>query len=845
MKIDKTGLVKVILIAFVVCVSMIMILDVGIIIQLSIIAAFIILIMLLRPIWISDNYGENRLLKYILRITLAIALATLPMNIFKDVIVQYLKTTYPNIFGDFTSQHVSIVSMFIFVFLIILLVTINLINRRNSFGRRNLRNQAEIDYGGLKNLIKYLKDDVNILNQEANWSSDHFTPLDVEIEVEIKSSYTSKTKRIGNLFKEFNKSNKELILLLGDPGSGKSVALRYMVEKLYDNAHKNNILPLYVNLRGLVLSENVDLISIEDFKEFVLETIFSAIGNYEPYKTLISDLLRSKKIVFFFDSFDEVPVLLDANEESAILKKLSDVIVKFARLYGLQTIIASRYYRKPRSSSIDVKATIFEIRPFSEKKIIETIRNHGINNKSIIKKLFLERDDLVSVVRTPLMAMLFIRYLKANKLRLPENSGELFDDFIGNLVEDTFAGSKEAVYEFCERIALEIYSNEEEGYEISLSNVFDLENFHRRNVLQFLTDCRLGRLSKSKKFSFVHRRFAEYFTVRLMQQKKIPVILDDIFSDGKTRDALVFYTSIIESKKSKAIAEVCYSKLIENNSLSQNGIINKQGVHTLRFLSEAFRGRKETIAHLQDGISNFIDNNISKESDLISLKIALEAIGLLNEEQIQDTIVKASSFDIAWINDTALSACRYISSVSPNVSESFRNHYIKQPIYQIFFNESSILFSLKLSDAFRLTRYLLSFFKVSVLLNFILLIFFFFTMPLLSGLVVVLPLGYHVFSNVIARKKEILAFKVWHLKTINIAVILLGFFVLIPRFSTGNEDDLLSIFYRVSSFFDFLVENRLIPFLIIVFLIFSYDLMEVVVKYLELRGQAECKIRSL
>ena len=86
------------------------------------------------------------------------------------------------------------------------------------------------------------------LDDETNWTDQAFTPLDAEIE---KLSITGgRPRRIVDLITAIRRDHSTTgFLVLGDPGSGKSVAMRHLAREMLKEVSRTQVLPIYVNLK--------------------------------------------------------------------------------------------------------------------------------------------------------------------------------------------------------------------------------------------------------------------------------------------------------------------------------------------------------------------------------------------------------------------------------------------------------------------------------------------------------------------------------------------------------------------------------------------------------------------
>ena len=82
-------------------------------------------------------------------------------------------------------------------------------------------------------------------------------------------------------------------------------------------------------------------------------------------------------------------------------------------------------------------------------------------------------------------------------------------------------------------------------------------------ITGFLAHAKLGRFGeRGRVFSFVHRRFNEFFLVQwlLQDDSRAYERARTIPEDGRWRDALVLYIEIAKSDASSVIADLCFSK---------------------------------------------------------------------------------------------------------------------------------------------------------------------------------------------------------------------------------------------------------------------------------------------
>lgn len=113
-------------------------------------------------------------------------------------------------------------------------------------------------------------------------------------------------------------------------------------------------------------------------------------GHPVPINTDFPEESFQKKL----DSFDEIPELLDVNEESWLLNALSDVLSRFVSSNPQSRgVLASRVFRRPTQAFLAQK--ILKIRPLSEERIIQALGRFPAFTQALQVALFRDRLDLI------------------------------------------------------------------------------------------------------------------------------------------------------------------------------------------------------------------------------------------------------------------------------------------------------------------------------------------------------------------------------------------------------------------------------------------------------------------
>lgn len=548
-------------------------------------------------------------------------------------------------------------------------------------------------------------------DRQANWSPEFYTELEAEVEIQ-NGIGSSQRKRVANLQRAIRSDrDTQAFLILGDPGSGKSVALRKLARDMLKQVSTTGRVPIYINLRewahpnaqaGGVWTEQAPP-TLRELERFVIERLKN-IGDFfteEFVDQYFHKLWQHGRLFFLFDSFDEIPELLDSSEESWLIESLSTIFSRFiASSPQSRGILASRMFRRPTSAYLAEK--VLEIRPLTEESIINSLSRHPEFTEAIKVRLFRDRPDLVPVARNPLLASLLGEWVQTHR-DLPANQADLYRDYLLNRLKQCSSKieaedlSIQQVFDISQDIAWFVFESPAYGLEAPIQVLSDQAiSRHTSAVIDILSYARIARVTTTepKSFAFSHRRFLEYFvtTKLLSMPDKLPT--DHIPTDSRGRDALTLYAQVCDNESASRLVELCWKEINENFDLPAQKI---RAIHSLRFLIDAFRMRREQISGYSRLLSYLIHKNISEGDNLIQTKICLEATGLLSDEEAFPLLSSAMSSRNFWLEETAFRACRQLSNISPKLKEQLNYHILKISVFHLWTNRRHFDFNLSLS----------------------------------------------------------------------------------------------------------------------------------------------------
>jgi hypothetical protein len=573
---------------------------------------------------------------------------------------------------------------------------------------------------------EFCKSMVHVLDQDdqdLDWSDVYYSRLEAEIELEKQSR---RGRRIAKDLVEAIKADhsSRVFLLLGDPGSGKSVSLRRLCRQLYKRVPDSDIIPVYINLRAW---DGPDAVTDSDITEFVLRHLVKRAGRAGGtfLKEWYLPLLDHGKFFFIFDSFDEMPAVLDCDDSSMRHKEISKAFDTFFHdIHNCRGVLASRRFRQPRG----FQARVLSIRPFSERQIRgamgKWMTGKTIDGQAIIKKIF-GQPSLAPAIRNPFLADLITHYVVRNNGEMPASLFEVFDSYIRGRLNDDLAlpGASEfeveQILESATTIAWRMYSSPQIGLEASLgilNELVDIEGFNR--VITTLKIARIARVggSQNPRFSFVHRRFAEFLVARALLSGAHTLPLESIPADSRWRDCMVFYCNVASEPQATEIARFCW-EIIEASALELkmgDWDSARPAIHALRFLRDSFGSRPHLLQSFSQELSRLVVDCLSS-TEVLTAKLAAESLGIVTPSARTEGIVLALRHNSRWVRETAFLSCRNLAGLEPEAKRAIRRHIQSIPVPQFIRSYRDLMFSLNLSDDLASQRYRVTADLVSIL----------------------------------------------------------------------------------------------------------------------------------
>jgi len=322
--------------------------------------------------------------------------------------------------------------------------------------------------------------------------------------------------------------NNDKIVLLGNPGIGKTTELLLLFEKLWELKDVELNFPFFINLKNFRLStEFEDLILFEEWKEL-------------------------PSITFILDGLDEISNINDFISELEIfLKKYEDK--KINVVISCRTNIYEKYIVK-----------IFGFKYFYLDSLNDKQINKILENKFSIQISYKELDKFRVFLENPFTLNLFGSYYQENG-RFPNTISEAFELSIQkelNLTKEKFKNRITVDIPFVKKDLMKVAFVNELMQQNQINEDYLSELIERDYKPVFEELPFLDKLPHSANFVFRHKNYQEFFAAKFLSEKEADEIISIIkINDeiNKTKPSLfntiTFLLNILDEDKFKKIKE--------------------------------------------------------------------------------------------------------------------------------------------------------------------------------------------------------------------------------------------------------------------------------------------------
>ncbi|HSG42058.1 MAG TPA: NACHT domain-containing protein [Anaerolineales bacterium] len=577
----------------------------------------------------------------------------------------------------------------------------------------------------------HVESEIRRLNNLEAWSDYRFAELEAEVEAEGRQRIysllpflqrsRSGLRRERSLSKALETSQERLILLEGEPGSGKSVALRHVTQSMARRAMKarssKSTIPIYINLKELKPQKD-EVIDRNLIQAFVLKSLNRA-NDRDIEEFLENEFdkgLQEGTWLFLFDSFDEIPDVLSSTEADAIIRSYSDAISDF--LHGMNLcrgIVASRQFRGPGQSGWPR----FRILQLSEARRTELVRKADLGAElqtTIVGQLGIAGDEIRGMVSNPMFLGLLCEYMRAGN-SFPQNTHSVFETYVETrLTRDEerlqrrFKLKPNEIRATAENVAFCMASDsglgltptrddittamKHLGFPVSKKFISHLDALEYIKLARSETATAAG---DSKPFTFSHRRFQEYFATCIVLREQKRVAPHILLTDARWRETTVVICQtqpanlllplIKEARSLLAKIKKEIPELIDDPIKYANE--SKTSVDETNKLSGLFpwpAGVLHLVGLLQDGFVSRLKDlpddirldigrillTATENGALSDKKWALEIAGTIPSDVLLLLLRNAFASESQWLSEAAFRQTARLGKIPDDIARSVR-----------------------------------------------------------------------------------------------------------------------------------------------------------------------------
>lgn len=563
---------------------------------------------------------------------------------------------------------------------------------------------------------QYMKRRIEQINSELDWSDAVFTELEAEVESEVSSRWFDRwlrpwkrrgLRRERSLSDALKNSTEPLILLDGEPGSGKSVALRHLGRELAQKAqtaNKPEVIPIYIDLRKLRPGPGA-VVDSSLIRSFVLSELGAV--NVPALTSFLKEEfdrgIREGRWLFLFDGFDEIPAVLCSSEVDRTIVMYATALEGFTcTMARCRAIVASRPYRGPRK----LGWPSFRILPLSENRRLEFLLRSCKSRPQAeqISDWLLTEGSRIGILRdNPLFLALLCNYVKRNS-GLPRRVHDVYADFFSHRlgrdeqrVRQAYHLGPDELHRAAEGISYCMASHPELGLSpalpalsAALSTMELCRGMDLDDAVDALVELRLGSIERdalgSRRFGFAHRRFQEYFATSVALAHPELVEAGLLLRDPRWREPAVVLLQTQQGERFRDLTARA-TQLLEGWTVEEDPKAEPsirpfpwpEGMlHVLGLLQDGLAGRIEDVPEALRIRVGAIISRVRTSGTLLDHKWALEVAGVAPQEVLLSEIQNAFRSPSAWLRDVAVRQTESLTEIPDSIHREIRGWLIRQ-----------------------------------------------------------------------------------------------------------------------------------------------------------------------
>jgi hypothetical protein len=527
-----------------------------------------------------------------------------------------------------------------------------------------------------------------IAGQGGKWTLDRYADCEVEIERSRLSASDAGALirnvsrylvRRPSLERVLQSTSRRLLLLQGDPGSGKSVALQHLGTSLAERVLSTNstvrtVLPIYVDLRTFRLEDN-QRPTAQSLSAFILKSINPA--RQPELESKLTQFFKTaasqRNCLFLFDSFDEIPEILKATEADATVASYAGAIEELMRRWKhCRGIVASRHYRGPNCLAWPV-ARIVPLTLPMQKRFPDYL---GLDQVQRVRVLAVVSRDDRQAFSNQLMYSILCEHA-SHVDAVVHSAYSVFSSFIesrlhreeSRIIQQGMTLERvlkfATVAAFCMTSDGALALSPEVGELCNAVGETDPTGLLKpagEKILAMLSHLGIGKISsddsKTRRFKFVHRRVQEFLATRCIDSGARHVPDERLLQDGSWRETAIVLIQTGSRERVRQIA-LCAADLLQSkvSALSRlpdndwNWPLGAFGM--LRMLHLGFANRPDYVPSALSEVAqtiSMIGQDGGRPSDLI---MAIEICGVGPQAFRDQLLVNALGTDVDELKQAA------------------------------------------------------------------------------------------------------------------------------------------------------------------------------------------------
>ncbi|MGW5051192.1 NACHT domain-containing protein [Actinokineospora sp. NPDC004072] len=534
---------------------------------------------------------------------------------------------------------------------------------------------------------------------KEEWRDDQYAELEAEIEVRRprrrslwgRRAGEPDIRRVPSLSAALGAVSDKLVILEGDPGSGKSVALRHLTEQLalrvVRHPSEDEPIPLYVNLKEL---KPTGAVTADDVRELVIASLNR--GRDRKVDRYLADEfdrgLAEGTWLFLFDSFDEIPAILGATEADPVIEAYSDAIHDF--LHGMNAcrgIVASREFRGPPRKYAWPK---FQIMPLSWARKVELVEKADLTaaqEAELLDGLRGASAEIYAMSDNPMFLGLLCEHIREGR-EFPRNAHVVIESYVqerferdARRIRDIFAVEPAFVRAVAEELAFRIADHDTLGLTVGrpevvalLADRFAAAEDELAAAVDALAYTKLARSDEADRaVTFAHRRLQEYFATCVVLREPDRVAPERLVADGRWRETAVTILQTQTGSGAAAVHRAAGERLVE-----PAGDEWEPGqYHLLRVLADGGGSRKypAELPELAGRVDAVLDAAWRGEN-LRDRKWALEVCPAATPAAALRYVSAAFQGESQWLREEAFSQTARLPEVSAGIEAEIRQTLI-------------------------------------------------------------------------------------------------------------------------------------------------------------------------